>query len=148
MPRALTQIALIACGLPLFAQSWDAVRGLKPGDRVKVSDNAGKEYQGAVRAVSADTIALETGSGQVAIEKAKVRKVKVRSSTRRVRNVIIGAAIGVAVGVTVDSTLGVYFRNEAGETDGARALTYVAPIALFGGLAAIPAAYATIYRSR
>ena len=148
MLRALTLIAMLAFGLPLHAQSWEAVRGLKPGDRVKVTDNAGKEYQGAVHAVSGDAISLETRSGEVVFEKAKVRKVQVRSTTRRVRNLIIGAAIGVAVGVTVDSTLGAYLRNESGETDGVRALSYLAPIGIFGGIGAAPAAYATIYRWR
>jgi hypothetical protein len=146
--RRTASLALLAFGLPLYAQSWDALRGLKQGDRVKVLDNAGKEHEGAFQAVSADAVSLETRTGEVAIEKAKVRRVQVRAGRRRVRNLIIGAAIGVAVGVAVDSTLGAYFRNETGETSGARAITYIAPIAIFGGVAAALPAYATIYRSR
>jgi hypothetical protein len=148
MPHARILIAWLAFGIPLCAQSWDTLRGLKQGERVKVLDNAGQEHTGAFRAVSADAVSLEAGAGEVAIEKAKVRRIQVRARRRRVRNLIIGAAIGVAVGVTVDSTLGAYFRNESGETAGARAITYIAPIAILAGLAAALPAYATVYRSR
>jgi hypothetical protein len=54
---------------------------------------------------------------------------------RRVRNFVIAAAIGLAMGVTVDQTLGAYLRNETGDSH--RAVTYIAPIALFGGVAAV-----------
>jgi hypothetical protein len=33
------------------------------------------------------------------------------------------------------AVLGAYFRNETGETSGTRAITYIVPIAIFGGLA-------------
>jgi len=141
-------LVLLACGLPLCGQSWETLRGLKPGERVKVQDSAGQEYSGTLRTVSADAISVETGKGEVAIEKAKVRTVKVRSSGRRVRNLVIGAAIGVAIGVTVDNTLGTYMRNEAGEEAGTRAATYIAPIAVFGGIGAALPGYRTIYRAR
>jgi len=42
--RAHIVLALMICGLPLHAQSWDAVRGLKPGDRVNVLDNSGQMH--------------------------------------------------------------------------------------------------------
>ena len=139
--------ALLACSIPLAAQSWEDLRGLKPGDRVKVRDTAG-ERTGTFRAVSADDIRIETGKNEVTIERARVRRVQVKSTSRRVRNVVIGAAIGVAVGVILDQSLGTYFRNESGQSSGARAFTYIAPIGLFGGIAAIPAGYRTVYRAR
>ena len=96
--------------------------------------------------VTADTISLASGTGTVTIEKARVRRVQVRSGSRRVRNAIIGAAIGVAVEVVIDQTVGAYVRNETGETTGARAGTYLAPVALFGGLGCAFPAYRTVYR--
>jgi hypothetical protein len=143
----LAILAVLAAALPISAQSWDTLRGLKPGDRIKVQETGGQEYSGAFRSVSADAITLAGAQGEVAIEKAKVRTVKVRASSRRVRNFLIAAAIGVAVGATVDNTLGVYLRNESGETSGARILTYVAPIALFGSIAAALPAYRTVYKA-
>jgi hypothetical protein len=141
-------VAVVAAGLPVSAQSWETLRGLKPGDRVKVQETGGQEHSGALRAVSADAISVAGGNGEVAIEKARVRTVKVRASGRRVRNLLIGAAIGVAVGITVDNTLGTYFRNESGQTDGARAVTYIAPIAILGGIGAALPAYRTVYKAR
>ena len=149
MPKNAIPILLLLCGgLSLEAQSWDTLRALKPGDHIKVIDSAAATHTGVFSAFSADAISLTTGAGELAIERARVRRVQVRSGSRRGRNAIIGAAIGVALGATVDQTLGAYFRNEAGETSGARAITYVAPIAIFGSLGAAFPAYRTIYRAR
>jgi hypothetical protein len=139
-------LTLLACGLPLAAQSWDALRELKPGDAVGVLDTAGHERKGVFTAFSTDAISLQTAGGQVSIDRPRVRRVRVRSNARRARKALIGAAIGVAVGVTVDQTLGVRLRNE-GNGSG-RAVTYIAPIALFGGVGAVFPAYRTVYRAR
>jgi hypothetical protein len=138
------------CGkcFSVSAQSWETLRGLRAGDRVKVQETGGQEHSGALRAVSADAIRLAVGTSEVAVERAKVRTVKIRSSARRVRNLLIGAAIGLVIGVTVDNTLGTYFRNESGETDAARAVTYVAPVAIFAGIGAALPGYRTVYKVR
>jgi hypothetical protein len=130
----------------LAGQSWDALRDLKQGDRLKVQDSAGQEVRGAFAAYSADAITVETSKGQVAIDRPKVRRVQVRSASHRARNAIIGAAIGVALAVTIDQTVGAYLRNETG--DSGRAITYIAPIAGLGALGAAFPAYRTIYRVR
>ena len=136
---------LLVCLLPLGAQSWDDVRALRPGDHVKVLDDQKSEHQGTLTSVPAEMLNLAEGKGTVAIPRANIRRVQVRSGSRRARNAAIGVAIGVAVGVTADQTLGAYFRNESGES-GARAVTYIAPIALFGGITAALPAYRTVYR--
>ncbi len=145
--RACAILALLACGVPVRAQSWDALRELRPGDQVKILDAAGNENKGAFAAFANDSVSVRSGRGSVvAVERARVHRVQVRSRSRRVRNALIGAAIGVAVGVAVDQTLGAYLRNETGESG--RAVTYIAPIALFGAVAAAMPAYRTIYRAR
>jgi hypothetical protein len=142
-----TLILLLLPALHLYAQqSWDALRQLKPGVRVRVLEIVGTEHKGAFGGVSADAITLQTGTGEAMVERSLVRRVQIPSGARRVRNVVIGAAIGVAVGVTVDQTLGSYFRNESGETAGARAVTYIAPTGLFGGIAAAMGSWQTVYR--
>jgi hypothetical protein len=72
--------------------------------------------------------------------------VKVRSTSRRVRNLLIGAGIGLAIGITADQTLGTYLRNESGDSQ--RPLMYAAPIALFGGIAGAFPAYRVVYSAR
>jgi len=143
--RHRLSLALLLCALPLGAQSWEAVRSLKLLDRVKVLEAGGREHQGTLKLVTGDAISLETGKGAVTIEKAWVRRVQVRSRARRVRNLAIGAAVGLAVGAAIDQTLGAYFRNETGETNGDHALTYLAPVGLFGGLGGAFPAYRTVY---
>jgi len=139
-------LALVICGLSLQAQSWDALRGLGPGDKIKVVDTGNQEYKGAFTAVAERGISLATSKGPVEIDRARVRRVQVHASSRRVRNILIGAAIGVGVAVAVDQSVGRYLRNETG--DQYRALTYIAPIALFAGIGAALSPYRTIYRSR
>lgn len=134
--------------LHLAAQSWDGLSQLRPGDKIRVLEIAGAERKGAFSSFTPQAIALRTDSGEISVERSRVRRIQVRSSNRRIRNLAIGAAIGVAVGVTVDQTLGAYLRNEAGESSGTRAVTYIAPIGLFGGIAAALPAYRTVYRTR
>ena len=148
MWRRLLNLWLLVFALPVHAQSWDVLRGLKPGDRVLVRDTAGKQVKGKFTAVSDDAIRLTSQRREISIEKVRVRHVKVPSSSRRLRNGLIGAGIGLAVGVTIDQTLGAIFRNESGQTSSALAATYIAPIAVFGGIAAALPAYKTIYKAR
>ena len=137
-------VLLLALAPQLSAQSWDDLRGLHSGDHVKVLEMSGQEHKGEFRSVSTSAITILTSTGENTVERAQIKRVQVPSAARRVRNAIIGAAIGVAAGVTVDQTLGVRLRNEGNSTG--RALMYVGPIALFGGISAALPAYRTVYR--
>src|ERR1051326_1846266 len=125
--------AVLIGAFPGLTQCWEVVQALKPGDRLKIVDLSGKEHSGALRSVSPEAISWSAGKDEVTMERAKIRTVKVKATARRWRNFLIGAAIGVGVGAIVDNTLGAYFRNESGQTAGARAVTYIAPIGIFGG---------------
>jgi hypothetical protein len=109
--RVLAGGLLLVCGLSLQAQSWDALHGLVPGDKITVVDTAHEAHKGAFTAVSERGISLESGGRVLEIERPRVHRVQVRASSRRVRNMLIGAGIGLAVGVLVDQTAGRYFRN-------------------------------------
>jgi len=142
--RAVILAMVLGC-LPVSAQSWESLSSLR-GQPVKVLDTSGEERKGVCESAGPDAITIQTGKGQVSIEKAKVRRVQVKSGTRRARNIAIGAAVGVAVGLTVDQTLGTYLRNETG--DSGRPAMYLAPIGLFGGIGAALSPYRTVYRVR
>ena len=139
---------VLACAIPVYAQSWDMLRGLKPGDRVYVLDSTGKQNKGTFSSVSEDAISIRSVNRELSIARSKVRSVKIPSSSRRLRNALIGIGVGVAIGATTDQTLGALLRNESGESAGARAVTYIAPIALVGGIAAAVPAHKTVYRAR
>jgi hypothetical protein len=142
--RLILLAALI--GVPLCAQSWEDLRGLKSGDTVKVLDTAGRQEKGAFKAVSNDSISIETGKGEVAVDRPRVRRVQIRSSQRRILNTAIGAGIGVAIGAVIDQTLGTRLRNESG--DGGRAVTYAVSIGGLAGIFAALPAYRTVYSVR
>ena len=147
----LSILLVIGCGIPVAAQSgpmrsWDTVRAVKPGEQIQIRDAEGNRHHGTLTSVSADAITLQTRRGPLSIDASRVRTVQTPSSSRRLRNLVIGAAIGVGVGVAIDQSVGTYLRNESGFGPGARAVTYVAPIAVGGGLGALPA-YRTIYRA-
>src|SRR4051794_14647373 len=137
-------LTLMVCAVPIEAQSWDVVRGLQAGDQVRVRETAGPEHSGKVTAVTPEAISLTTGKSQLTVERTRVKRVEIHTASRRVRNLAIGAGVGVAIGLTVDQTLGAYLRNETG--DDKRALMYLAPIGLFGGIGAAMSPYRTIYR--
>jgi len=143
----LRQLAVLLLAVsPLAAQSWDSLQSLKPGDRIRVLEIDGTRHDGTFAAVTNGSISLHTEQSEESIERSRIRRVQLRSGARRARNIAIGAAIGLAVGVTVDQTLGAYLRNESDESSGARAITYVAPIGIFGAIAGAFPAYRTVYR--
>lgn len=139
-------LLLLVPGLHLFAQSWDAVCRLQTSDRIRVLEIAGPEYKGTFGSCSGSAVVVRSGKGEVTVERAVVRRVQVRSGARRLRNVLIGAGIGVAIGALADQTMGAYIRNESMESSGVRAVTYVAPVAVFGGIGAAIGNWRTIYK--
>jgi hypothetical protein len=61
---------------------------------------------------------------------------------------LCASSVAGCVGVTVDRTLGEYLRNEGHGSGLSRAVTYIAPIALLGGIGAAFPAYRTVYHAR
>lgn len=136
---------LVAMCAPLAAQSWALVQSAQ-GQHVKVFEISGQEHKGICEAVTADSLTLQAGKNRITIERTKVRRVSVRSGARRARNIAIGAAIGLAAGLVTDQTLGTFLRNEGHDSE--RAITYAAPIVVFGGIGAAFSGYHTVYRVR
>ena len=137
---------LVLLGVPVFGQSWDALKGLKPGVIVRVEEKDRTTTSGELKKVSDDSIRYVSAAGEVEIERAKVKRVEVRSPERRLRNTLIGAAIGAGIAVAVDQTLGQYLRNESG--DESRAIRSLAVVGGMAGLGALVAPYKTVYRAR
>ena len=145
--RRLFTILIVFClSTFLHAQSWEDVRRLEMGSKVRVQDSSGEQHSGVLSAATAESIAIKTSKGEVATERSRVKRVQVSSGARRGRNIAIGAGIGVAVGAVTDNTLGAYLRNETGESSAARAATYLIPTALFGAIGAAMSPYRTVYK--
>lgn len=142
--RAILWLLAAACA-PLCAQSWDSLQSVR-GRQVKVLETGGQEHKGTCEAVTSDGITVLGGKNRLTIERSKVKRVSVRSGARRVRNIAIGAAVGLAAGLITDQTLGTFLRNEGHDSE--RAITYAAPIIVFGGIGAAFSGYHTVYRVR
>jgi hypothetical protein len=143
LPITILLLSLVSL---LHAQSWDEVRRLQPGQKVRVRDNSGVQHGGVLSAVTAESITVKTSKSEVSTERARVKRVQVSSPARRGRNIAIGAGVGIAIGAVTDQTLGTYLRNETGESSGARAATYLLPAALFGAIGAALSPYRTVYK--
>src|SRR5690348_10839627 len=146
--RILSLFLLTACLASAANRgSWDDVGRLPAGATIRVTENSDTQQKGTFVSAAADAIVLTTKSGQVRVDRANVRKVEAKPG-HRVRNTLIGAGIGLAVGVVIDQTAGTYIRNESNETDAARALTVLAPVAIFGGIGSLTGGYRTVYSAR
>jgi len=141
-------LMLVTFLAPLMGQSWDSLRSLPPGAQVWVLDSTGQDHRGKFSSISDTALTIETGHGQDAIDRTRVRRVVTRGPSRRLRNTLVGAGIGLGVGLLADATLGQYLRNEPGESSGTRALTYIAPIGVFGAIGASLPGRRTVYKSK
>lgn len=79
---------------------WAAVEALGPRTRVVVERRAGGAVEGALRAVSARAVEVDTNADAVTVARADVARVlRMRGSNRRVEGAARGALIGGAAGV-------------------------------------------------
>jgi hypothetical protein len=126
--------------------SWDQVMTLQPGEPMRVIEKNGTEHSGRFSALTDAAVVLTTFKSDIQIQRARIRKIQV-TTEHRLRDGLIGAGIGFGVGLAVDRTLGQYLRNESGESGGTRALTFVVPIAAFGGFGSLSTGYRVIYQA-
>ena len=87
----------------LFAQSgdWAQVQALAPGSTVEVKRlSRGGELRGAVESVSADALVLRRDAASVTVDRADVRRLRLRLEERTKAGRILGAAgFGLALGI-------------------------------------------------
>ncbi len=125
--------------------SWDNLKQLKPGQRVKVVDKQMKTLKGEFVSFTDEAISLREKNGEQSVERAKVVRVSVRDTSHRTRNMLLGAAIGG--GIAVAATI---VPLAANSNEGNSCGVCVAGIAAgFGGGAALGAipGNRTVYRA-
>lgn len=123
---------------------WDEVRGVGKGERVEVVVRKAPDVRGTFVSASETGMVVRDKSGERTVARDTIRKVRVRDSSRRGRNGVIGAGIGLAVGIGIGFAV---CPGCAGEGAGGK---YVGPGAVVGaGLGAaaglLPTPYRTIY---
>jgi hypothetical protein len=150
MGRLLLTIVMLALApMASSAQSrqdsWENLKQLQPGHKIRVVDTDLKSWDGSLVSVSDEAIAIREKRKQqeITVERAKVFRVTDLQRSRRGRNALIGFAAGIVVG-TVWAT-----RREE---DVGTLLPVLFVGGVFGGpggaVGALVPSYRTIYRAK
>ena len=81
------------------ADDWTRTASVAPGSRVIVKTFSGEERRGTFRAAGANSVSLTVNGLDLEIQRSEVARIRVYTPSRRLRNVLIGAAIGAAAGI-------------------------------------------------
>jgi hypothetical protein len=105
MRRLLLTIVMVALTpAPSSAQShpdsWENLRQLQPGHKIKIVDMSLKSWDGKLVSVSEEAITIRglRQQQETTVERAKVFRVTDLERSRRGRNALIGFAAGIATG--------------------------------------------------
>ncbi len=125
-------------------QSWENLNQLRVGQKIEVLDMNSTSLNGTFLGFSEEAISLRVGTGEVAVPRAKVLRVRLRQP-RRSRNAAIGAAVGVGVGLAIAIPLSA--------VEGATAAPAILALVIGGGAgagagAASPLGSRTIYKAK
>jgi hypothetical protein len=125
--------------------SWDNLKELRPGQKVTVVDMQMKELKGEFVAVTDESISLRVNKSEQTVERAGVLRVSLRDTSKRTRNMLIGAAIGVGAALAITVPLEIQQSNEGNSLAAVMAGATAAAGGAGAGIGSIPGSR-TIYR--
>src|SRR5437762_11358240 len=102
-----SRAAILLFGTAAIARDradWNNLHDLSAGQKIEVIKRDGQSLKGTFTTVTADTITVQTGPGDATIARSDVSRV--RRSSHRTRNTLIGAGIGAGAGAAVGAALG------------------------------------------
>jgi hypothetical protein len=152
--RAVQVVGVMAslfCGQTSWAQttaesSWENLRSLRAGQKIEVFLYDLRSQRGEFLEFSSDAVSLIVKNDTFRIPREQVLRVSTREKSKRLRNILIGAAIGTAAGfgagAVVDSK-----ATESGENLG-RFIGFLAGVGGGAGIGAAIPGNQTIYRAR
>ncbi len=109
--------------------NWDNLKGLTPGDDIRIVLNDKKTYRAQFQSVSEESIVVRLATGDQAFDRQSVLRVSTQGKSHRLRNAGLGAAMGVGLGaITAASTS----RNDSE----ARAIGWAVLPPVFGAVGA------------
>jgi hypothetical protein len=79
--------------------TWNNLKQLSPGQRVKVVLHGTKSVQGQFQSVTDDALIVRSGGTDQTFPRDSVQQVSLRRSGHRGRNALIGAGIGAGAGL-------------------------------------------------
>ena len=78
--------------------NWDILKGLAPGDEIKIAVKNGKSETGTLRGVTEDGIVLRLTAENRLFERHDISAVFAKHEGHRPRNALIGALVGQVLG--------------------------------------------------
>lgn len=106
-----TQIKLAACllafcasgfsqspALPRGTADWNNLASSAGAAEVRVQLSGSPAVRGKVQSVTADSLTMDSASGQETFRRQQILRVSVKGKSRRRRNALIGLAIGAGLG--------------------------------------------------
>ena len=139
-------LVLFLAGFTVFAAEWSVVAAIQPGSSVKVQPAEGRRVSGKLSRATPDAICVIRRAGETCVDKANVRRVRVRTGKARARN----AAITGGVTAAIWTAFVVIGWGRTSDSDAIPALLGYG-IPFYGGVAAGIAAlfpgYTTVYET-
>ncbi len=126
--------------------SWENLRTLRAGQQIEVIQSDLRSQRGTFLNVSEEAVSLKVSTDTVSIPREQVMRVSSREKSKRLRNILIGAAAGTAAGFGLGAWVNSK-ASESGENLG-RFIGFLAGVGSGAGIgAAIPGSQ-TIYRAK
>jgi len=118
MRKTMTLLAAVLAASNLLGQttdasSWRNLSRLAPGQSIQVTTKKGESLKGTFATVSEESISLERKHQSVAVPRAEVARVSLRSS-KRLNYTLIGLGVGAGVGAGIGAGAGGRIANESG----------------------------------
>ncbi len=76
------------------SSSWDNLKGLRPGQEIRVVMNNVKSYQGEFESLSDGGITLRQPAGEQTLARNDILRVSSKGQKHRARNALIGTVVG------------------------------------------------------
>jgi len=148
LPILVTMVSIPLCAQQRPKQSWNNLNQLQAGQKIEMVQMDMKSLKGRFLGFSEEAISVRVKKDEVAVARADVLRVTLRENPKRLRNVLIGAAIGGGVAAFTGGIIIRYCGNEGGrECPKLIALSVGIPIGAGAGIGAGSASYQTIYRA-
>jgi hypothetical protein len=155
MRKLLVLICLLAMPGASWAQSnpasWDNLKALQAGEKIRVAQTNSKTVSGPLVSVSDAAISVEGEGGPQTVQRHDVRSVKLAKHGHRLRNALIGGGIGAGSAAILGAAIDPPCKNADefcfGPTQGQNAGIFAVLGFVIGGvIGALIPSHATIYR--
>jgi len=91
---------------------WDVLKGLAPGDEIKIAVKNGRSETGTLRGVTEDGIVLRLTAENRLFERQSISAVFAKHEGHRARHALIGMLVGAGAGLAIGAVSDAHDRND------------------------------------